>query len=1200
MGVDENGKVNLVEEGDISTTKTTAAAAPTASAAAGRDSGGRRGGERRYWMKDLYKYYPRGYTATRGYSAAGLYNLAWAQAVQNKPLNDVLVDLKPGEKSSGGGDGGSGSGGGDEAVEVDSEKEEGELEDGEIDFDGTESKESGAIGGFAIDLDDDAEFEKEVESIRQGLEKVTVAEAEKSFEFVCNRLIYALESLRHVVMHSWFPTKDALIQQAFAVLQCVCSVYGSTSVEHQDQNKAALSRLLSHVLSVNPPFFTPDQMKEVEAVMVSISPPTVALENTASEMQEDIPITDKTIMTDSNTIAVNHGPNNHLDEVDLASGYDIVDLRAGSSVSDALRPIRTSNSRPRIGVGPLLDLHKAYDEDSLPSPTEKSSVPQAFRTEDVARKPVAIPMGLSNGVENMAVHPYETDVLRAFSSYQQKFAKSTFSSYNRLPSPTPSEEGNKGEADEAGEEVLSSSAPGSIKASAPSISAWPAISSISNMSCSVAPAVAKNIKSEIISSVSNPALRAAPKSRDPRLRYMNPDVATGHLPVVPTSGSKLEPLAELLNSKKHKITEVPNVDGPAQKKQRNGPEIAQLPSFKKETESFPVSKGMGNSGLLRSEMVSGIQQAIVTRDPRRSAMGYFGAGSGSPNAGVGLGTVAQPASTSTASTSLQTLLSNLTGNPAALMSLLRERKKSTDPATSLVHPVSSSPPSIPPASGERTSGSGPVLSQAAVSEDSTKIRMKPRDPRRVLQNSIVQKIGNSAVEHSVTNEELMGTAQETSMTLRQPAVLPDITKPFTTSLKNIADIMSVAPTSVVSSVTSQSPLPEGTKVRPDTALSDGMPSSIRQEAVSSSMPIEGSSTAQPQGMWGDVEHLFDGYDDQQKATIQEERARRIEQQKQMFAAKKLCLVLDLDHTLLNSAKFSEVDQVHDEMLRKKEEQDREKTLRHLFRFPHMGMWTKLRPGVWNFLEKASKLYEMHLYTMGNKLYATEMAKLLDPKGVLFSGRVISRGDDGDPFDGDERVHKSKDLDGVLGLESAVVIIDDSVRVWPHNKLNLIVVERYTYFPCSRRQFGLPGPSLLEIDHDERSEDGTLASSLQVIEKLHQSFFSNKSLDDVDVRSILAAEQRKILAGCKIVFSRVIPVGEANPHLHPLWQTAEQFGAVCTNQIDEQVTHVVANSLGTDKVNWALSTGRPVVHPGWVEASALLYRRANEQDFAIKS
>lgn len=71
-----------------------------------------------------------------------------------------------------------------------------------------------------------------------------------------------------------------------------------------------------------------------------------------------------------------------------------------------------------------------------------------------------------------------------------------------------------------------------------------------------------------------------------------------------------------------------------------------------------------------------------------------------------------------------------------------------------------------------------------------------------------------------------------------------------------------------------------------------------------------------------------------------------------------------------------------------------------------------------------------------------MAKVLDPKGVLFAGRVISRGDDTDSVDGEERTTpKSKDLEGVLGMESAVVIIDDSVRVWPHNKLNLIVVER---------------------------------------------------------------------------------------------------------------------------------------------------------------
>ena len=36
-----------------------------------------------------------------------------------------------------------------------------------------------------------------------------------------------------------------------------------------------------------------------------------------------------------------------------------------------------------------------------------------------------------------------------------------------------------------------------------------------------------------------------------------------------------------------------------------------------------------------------------------------------------------------------------------------------------------------------------------------------------------------------------------------------------------------------------------------------------------------------------------------------------------------------------------------------------------------------------------------------------------------------------------------------------------------------------YFPCSRKQFGLPGPSLLEVGHDEREQDGMLASALMV-------------------------------------------------------------------------------------------------------------------------
>ncbi|RZR75719.1 hypothetical protein BHM03_00000199 [Ensete ventricosum] len=106
------------------------------------------------------------------------------------------------------------------------------------------------------------------------------------------------------------------------------------------------------------------------------------------------------------------------------------------------------------------------------------------------------------------------------------------------------------------------------------------------------------------------------------------------------------------------------------------------------------------------------------------------------------------------------------------------------------------------------------------------------------------------------------------------------------------------------------------------------------------------------------------------------------------------------------------------------------------------LFPKLCGGIDHLL--ASKLYELHICTKGSTAYATEMAKLLDPTGSLFPGRVISRGDDGDasPSNAVERASKPKDLDGVLGLESAVLIVDDSPEMWPRYQPNLIVVERY--------------------------------------------------------------------------------------------------------------------------------------------------------------
>ncbi|KAJ8759344.1 hypothetical protein K2173_006864 [Erythroxylum novogranatense] len=1184
--------------------------------------------ESRVWtMRDLYKYQMGG-----GY-VNGLYNLAWAQAVSNKPLNELFVDVETDENSKRSSPSSSvNSSTKDEKKVVErvviddsgDEKEEGELEEGEIDLDleptGKECGEEMSAGGLEVQSKE-KDVDVRVRLIREALESVTVVEAEKSFEEVCSKLQNAMDSLQGVVMHTNFSTKNSLVQLASASMQTLKKVFCSMSQKLKGQNKSIFLRFLSFANSLNPPLFPPELLKEIQVMLSSLESTDVLLSSRSFNKDKQATFG---VNEDYNALTngAAHGstPMNNLQAVTESFAHNKPNISLEAPKSGA------SGFKSKAIMLPLLDLHKDHDADSLPSPTRETTpvlpVGRVATVGDGMIKPVmpTPTVGLETG--NSRMHPYETDALKAVSSYQQKFSRTSFHMTSRLPSPTPSEE--SGDGDTGGEVSSSSTVATSITVIPPISVPQSAAPPIPDSSVMHGVIPARNATP--VSSISGSNTKSSAKSRDPRLRYVNSDANAAKV-------------GETISLRKQRAVEDPILDGPL-KRQRNGLENCALV---KDVKTMSGSGGwLEDTEMVEDQIVNKTQSTDSSvSDPRRIVNGVSGSVKTTVNlVGNEQITVTGASSTtgneqlpqiSNCTTSLPDILKDIAVNPTMLLNILKmgqqqifaseAQQKISDPAKStLTPPISGSMLGKSPAVSVAPQQSSGILSrpapplqvpsQLATADDVAKIRMKPRDPRRVLHNYTLPRAGSLGSEQLKTNSISPLTAEVTKddqsdqrhmgPVASQSTVAPDISLQFTKSLKNLANIVSVTQSSTTTPIGSQNLASQPWQIKPDRVdVKSTLTNSCIQTLSGDSAPRVGVSGPHSQTTWGDVEHLFEGYDDQQKAAIQRERARRIEEQKKMFAANKLCLVLDLDHTLLNSAKFSEVDPVHDEILRKKEEQDREKPYRHLFRFPHMGMWTKLRPGIWNFLERASKLYELHLYTMGNKLYATEMAKLLDPKGVLFAGRVISRGDDADPLDSDERVPKSKDLEGVLGMESAVVIIDDSVRVWPHNKLNLIVVERYIFFPCSRRQFGLPGPSLLEIDHDERPEDGTLACSLAVIERIHQNFFTHHSLDEADVRNILASEQRKILAGCRIVFSRVFPVGEANPHLHPLWQTAEQFGAVCTNQIDEQVTHVVANSLGTDKVNWAVSSGRHVVHPGWVEASALLYRRANEQDFAIK-
>ncbi|KAL9261354.1 RNA polymerase II C-terminal domain phosphatase-like 4-like protein [Drosera capensis] len=310
--------------------------------------------------------------------------------------------------------------------------------------------------------------------------------------------------------------------------------------------------------------------------------------------------------------------------------------------------------------------------------------------------------------------------------------------------------------------------------------------------------------------------------------------------------------------------------------------------------------------------------------------------------------------------------------------------------------------------------------------------------------------------------------------------------------------------------------------------------------------------------------------------------------KKLLSHQKLYLVLDLDHTLLNSTRLNDLIP-EEEYLKEKTDSLQDVSKGALFLMHSMGMMTKLRPFVRSFLEEASKLFELHIYTMGEKRYAIEMAKLLDPDNKYFESRVISQADSSQ--------RHQKGLDVVLGHESAALILDDTEG---NNKDNLILMDRYHFFASSCRQFDLGFKSLSELRSDENESDGALATVLGVLRQIHSMFFHTADGADYasrDVRQVLRTIRKQILQDCKLVFSRVFPLNFL-PEAYRHWRMAEQLGATCSTEVDDSITHVVSLDPGTEKSQWALKHDKFLVNPDWIEGTYYLWKRQQEENFTV--
>lgn len=188
-------------------------------------------------------------------------------------------------------------------------------------------------------------------------------------------------------------------------------------------------------------------------------------------------------------------------------------------------------------------------------------------------------------------------------------------------------------------------------------------------------------------------------------------------------------------------------------------------------------------------------------------------------------------------------------------------------------------------------------------------------------------------------------------------------------------------------------------------------------------------------------------------------------QKRLLRQRKLSLVVDLDQTIIHACIEPTIGEWQRDKANPNHEAVKDVKSFQLNDDGPRGLasgctyYIKLRPGLQEFLETVSTMYELHVYTMGTRAYALNIARIVDPDKKLFGNRVISRDENGSIT--------AKSLQRLFPVSTdMVVIIDDRADVWPMNRPNLIKVIPYDFFKgigdinssfLPKRQDILPAP-----------------------------------------------------------------------------------------------------------------------------------------------
>lgn len=317
--------------------------------------------------------------------------------------------------------------------------------------------------------------------------------------------------------------------------------------------------------------------------------------------------------------------------------------------------------------------------------------------------------------------------------------------------------------------------------------------------------------------------------------------------------------------------------------------------------------------------------------------------------------------------------------------------------------------------------------------------------------------------------------------------------------------------------------------------------------------------------------------DQTSLKVSQEKATEAEEglQRRLLKQRKLSLVVDLDQTIIQACVEPTIGEWRDDPTSPNHQAVKDVRSFQLEDGPRglaSGCWyyVKLRPGLTEFLNNMSDKYEMHVYTMGTRAYARNVAKIVDPDKKIFGDRIISRDENGSI--------SAKNLARLFPVDTKMVaIIDDRADVWPMNRSNLIKVVAYDFFPAigdinasflpKKEEIPKLVPTPKKKTHEkpqEALEETTKVETPNGETSVPTSDNTSKSEDDKEVVS----EDTKSISALE----ELVRMGGGDNQALRLEQTAEQEKSLEAQMIARPLLHLQEKLDQEDENEAALENG----------------------------